>query len=284
MSLTSHPYSGRDVVLTSKHKKLELFRSHFQSQLKMNVRVLPLDTDLLGTFSGEIERVDSPREAAIKKARMGIQASGIPFGIASEGSIGADPVIPWIQCDYELALFLDDEKGLVISESISSNEIVAATIKARIGDDLDEFLRKADFPRHHLIVRPESRVGSLVVKGISDLSSLLSAIESCSLESPTGQARIESDFRALHSPSRQSNISMAAERLARRIASLCPECHVPGWGRVDYIKGVECSGCGDINPDKVRQEILGCSGCGLSKPGKVLNAVIGPAQCFSCNP
>ncbi|CAN2190481.1 hypothetical protein MCEMRE196_00546 [Candidatus Nanopelagicaceae bacterium] len=282
--LSQHPYLGRDVVLTSKHQKLDLFRPHFQSQLEMNVRELPLDTDLLGTFSGEIERVDSPREAAIKKARMGIQATGIPLGIASEGSIGADPVIPWIQCDYELAVFLDEESGLVISESITSHDIAAATISGRIGDDLSEFLLRADFPRHHLIVRPESNMGSLIVKGISDLASLASAVERCSLESKTGLVRIESDFRALHSPSRQSNISQVADRLAKRVASLCPECNVPGWGRVDYIKGVECSECGEISPERIRQEILGCSGCDFKELGEVLKTFIDAAQCLSCNP
>jgi hypothetical protein len=284
MKSSSHPYFGRNAILTSKHEKLELFRPSFQSNLEISLSEIPLDTDQLGTFSGEIERVHSPYEAALKKARMGVDATGITLGVASEGSIGADPVIPWVQCNYELALFLDSDTGLVISESITSHEIVAATIKVRIGDELEDFLQRADFPRHHLIVRAESNERSRIFKGVSDKSSLIGAIEHSAKESPTGLVTIESDFRALHSPSRQLNIAKVAHRLADRVAALCPDCHLPGWGRVEYLKGVECSQCGDLNPDIIRQEILGCYGCEFRAPGIVINSLIDPGRCNSCNP
>ncbi|MFU0507935.1 hypothetical protein [Pseudaminobacter sp. NGMCC 1.201702] len=45
-----------------------------------------LDTDVLGTFTGEIPRAGSTREAAIAKARLGMAATGLPRGIVSERS------------------------------------------------------------------------------------------------------------------------------------------------------------------------------------------------------
>jgi hypothetical protein len=284
MGKSLHPYFGRSAVLTSKHKKLEHFRPIFQSQIGISVSEISLDTDLLGTFSGEIERLDPPRETAIKKATMGMEATGITLGIASEGAIGPDPIIPWVQSNYELALFLDSESGLVISESITSPEIVAATIKVRMGDDLEDFLRRADFPRHHLIVRSEMNPDAQIFKGVADLPSLIMAIKSCAQESPSRIANIESDFRALHSPSRQLNIERVARRLSQRIATLCPGCNLPGWGRVDYLKGVECNQCGDLNDQIISQEILGCSRCDFRELGEVINSQITPDRCSSCNP
>ena len=283
-SIDSHPYFGGRALLTSKHRKLALFQRPFLEELNLTIDELPLDTDLLGTFSGEVERTAPPRETAIRKAELGLDATGLVLGIASEGSIGADPVVPWLQCDYELAVFIDRERDLVISESYRSDEIIAATITARPGDDLSSFILKADFPHHGLIVRTPSMEAPTARKGIHDNSALREAIEELAALSPTRQVVIESDFRAMHSPSRARNISAVATRLASRIAAQCPECTSPGWGVVDYLKGVECRECGDENPDAMKAEILGCYGCTYRAPGKILHEFLEPAQCNFCNP
>ena len=231
-----------------------------------------------------MERKAPPLETAIKKAELGLDATGLLLGIASEGSIGADPVVPWLQCDYELAVFIDRERDMVISESYRSNEIIAATTMARPGDDLSAFLAKADFPNHGLIVRTPSLENLRAYKGIHDSSALREAIEDLAALSPTHQVVIESDFRAMHSPSRAKNISAAASRLASRVAAQCPECTTPGWGVVDYLKGVECKECGDENSDAIKAEVMGCYGCTYRAPGKILREFIEPAHCNFCNP
>ena len=283
-SINSHPYFGKRALLTSKHQKLKLFQRTFMDYLNLNIDELPLDTDILGTFTGEIERTATPLHTAIKKAELGLDATGLTLGIASEGSIGADPHIPWIQCDYELAILVDRERELVISESYKSNEIVAATITARRDEDLTAFLEKADFPHHGLIVRTFAGEHSHSRKGIHDISSLRESMETLAELSPTQQVVIESDFRAMHSPSRQRNISVAASRLAARIAAQCPECTTPGWGRIDFLKGVECHECGEVNPDAIAAEILGCYRCDNKAPGKVIRTFLEAAQCNFCNP
>lgn len=280
----SHPYFGQCAILTSKHEKVALIRPQFLEAINLEVRELPLDTDLLGTFSGEIERTASPLETAIKKARLGMQASGIPLGLASEGSIGADPAMPLLTSDFELVVLVDDERDLIISETFRSFDIFAGRREFRSGDDISEFLSLVDFPNHHLIVLTEGAKGLTYIKGISNLTKLKDSIEELLAVSPTGSVVIESDFRANHSPSRQENIRQAATKLAARIANLCPECVAPGWGVVDYVRGVECHGCGDINPDIAHRETLGCLKCSARGPGKVINEFIGPARCFSCNP
>ena len=47
-----------------------------------------VDTDRLGTFTGEVERPGPPRETALMKARLGQGATGLPCALASEGAFG----------------------------------------------------------------------------------------------------------------------------------------------------------------------------------------------------
>jgi len=279
-----HPYFGREVVVTSKHEKAALMQPAFNSLLDMRLTELPLDTDQLGTFSGEIERTAPPLETAIAKAKLGIAHSGNPLGLASEGSIGADASIPWVPADYEVMVFVDAERDLVISESLHSRDIIAARTTVRSEDSLDEFLLRADFPQHALIVQSLGSPTPFVIKGIADITELHAAIEDGAKLSPTGQVTVESDFRAHHSPSRQRNIATLARLLAARIAALCPECQAPGWGKVDVGRGVPCSECGEINSQIIAREILGCAQCGFRTPGEIVKQEIDPAQCQLCNP
>ena len=243
-----------------------------------------LDTDQLGTFTGEIERHTPPRETAIQKARLGMKETGLLLGIASEGSIGPDPLVPFIHSNIEHLVLVDDEKGIVISETHRSFDITAATITAAPGQNLTSFLEKADFPNHALIVRPNTQIKSNCIKGVNNLEQLLEAIAISSKLSPNGFVVIESDLRAMHSPSRQKNIEEVAKLLANRVSQICPNCQMPGWGRVGYEKGLYCSECELENPDAIRQEKLGCVKCDHVELGNVFTSVLDPAQCNFCNP
>lgn len=279
-----HPYASQKAVLTSKHHKLHLIQPHFRESLSLEVAELPLDTDLLGTFSGEIERVSTPRETAIKKAKLGMQATGMSLGIASEGSIGPNPSLPWIQSDFELMVFLDAERDLVITETFLSHDIIAASIEVSPEDPLEPFLDKADFPRHALMAQPVNSEEPLIYKGITSLSDLQKAIADCASHSNINKVRLQSDLRAMHSPSRQFNIEKVGQLLVKRVAALCPACNKPGWGRTDYLYGVLCSDCGQENSEIAREEILGCSSCDFTAAGKAINSEIDPGRCNFCNP
>lgn len=280
----AHPYSGRSAVLTSKHQKLNQIGPAFAEQIGLRIIELALDTDQLGTFTGEIERLDPPKETAIHKARMGMIATGSTLGISSEGSIGPDPLIPFIISDIEHLVLVDDELGVVVSETYRSFEITTATITAAPEQDLSDFLLKADFPHHKLIVRPNTEARNHSIKGIAALAELIVAIEACAKKSPNGFVVIESDLRAHCSPSRRANIQKAANSLALRVSQLCPRCRAPGWGRVSYKKGVRCSECLRINKEAIAQEILGCARCDYSESGKIRTQELDPTYCTWCNP
>jgi hypothetical protein len=281
VSFIKSRYNSKVAVMATKHDKGRLLAPAFDEILSMRVEEVLVDTDLLGTFSGEIERVGTPLEVAIKKARLGIERTGNSYGVASEGSVGPDPFMPIINANIETIVFVDDELGIEVHESIKSNEIIAFTTTT-LKNDLGSFLQKADFPNHAIIVKPHKGVGAY--KGIRDLRELEKAITQARDQSADGEAIIESDLRAMCSPSRQINISSAALKLAQRLSHTCPECDTPGWGLKGYTRGVECSECGDFSSDAIKQETLGCVKCEYTVPGAVINLTLDPARCMSCNP
>lgn len=284
LATPGHNYSGARIALTSKHQKLKLIKPVFDELIRCELFEIEIDTDQLGTFTGEIERNAPPKETAILKARLGMKASNNLVGVASEGSIGADPLIPFIHSDIEYMVLVDDEHDIVISEMYRSLDIKAAAITTAPGNNIDDFLRRADFPNHGLIVRPNDKQFANVFKGITDRNHLTDSINSSSEQSHDGLVVIESDFRAHFSPSRQKNIAHLAKLLALRVTQCCPECKCPGWGRVGYEKGLKCSDCELFNPEVIRQEILGCVRCDHKTLGEVLETSLSPARCNFCNP
>jgi hypothetical protein len=281
VSFVKSRYNSKVVVMATKHDKARLVTEHFDEILSMRVQEVLVDTDVLGTFSGEIERVGTPLETAVKKAHLGIEATGNPFAIASEGSIGPDPLLPFIKANIEIMVFVDQELGIRVHETFKSNEITAFTTTT-LKKDLGAFLQKADFPNHAIIVKPH--IGQGTYKGIRDLRTLESAIRDAQDESSDGEAIIESDLRAMCSPSRQKNITAVALKLVQRLSRTCPECQTPGWGLQSFIRGVECSECGDFSEEAIKQEIMGCVKCEYTAPGAVINLTLDPARCMSCNP
>ena len=282
MKIQSRLYVGRTFLLASKHQKSVVIAPAFKSILDVDVKELPLDTDLLGTFSGEIERKGTAKETVLAKARMAISETGIPYALASEGSIGADPFIPFINSDFELMAFVDDELGLEVIESVRSTEIVAATKKVKSILDIEEFLQKADFPNHKVIVRSPHNPIKFAIKGIDNLEELKSSLAKGFELFP--ELILESDLRAHCSPSRMANIGVVAHKLATRLSNHCPECQMPGWGVVGYEKGLPCSECEEISEEAVRSEILGCAKCDFKTNGKSLALEIDPSRCNYCNP
>lgn len=276
----AHPYQSQTAVLTSKHQKLELIGAPLKSAVGMNLIEEALDTDQLGTFSGEIERVGSTLETAIKKAKLGMNATGLSLGVASEGSIGPDPFVPFLVSNIETVVFVDSELDIVVSETVRSMEIASASVKALPGQDLIEFLAKIGFPEQRVIARGSTAIE----KGIGSLDELGAAIQRLSPQSQNGEVLIEPDYRAMYSPTRRVNIQKAAQALAVRIASLCPECACPGWGKKDFVRGLICSDCGTSHQDAVARELQACVGCDYVQPGKLVAESLDPSRCSSCNP
>lgn len=287
---SKHPYAGRTAVLATKHGKERQIAPFLRVALDLQVSVPPdLDTDLLGTFSGELPRQGSPIQVALQKARMGMWASGLTLGLANEGSFGPHPAFPMLIADTEILVFVDDERGIQVQEVLVSEQAIAAQCTTRSLDEIAPFLERVLFPSHGLIVRPLAALATLspdqIIKGITDTATLARAIEQSAALSPDKLAHIETDLRANMNPTRRRIIRRVAACLARRLARLCPQCATPGWGQVDVVCGLPCEWCGGATA-LVREEISGCPSCSYREytPRSDHKRTAPAAQCPFCNP
>ena len=280
----SHPYFNQNAVLTTKHHKLGMIAPAFSEVLGLELFDFRADTDLLGTFSGEVDRKLPPKQTAIQKAKIGMRELGIPLGIASEGSVGMDPAMPFANSNTELIVLVDDQRQIEIFESYRSFDIAAIKESVDPKQNLDEILLRAGFPNHKLIASPNQSQNPSFTKGIGSLLELRDSIQKYADLSEDGLALIQSDLRAHCSPTRAQNIRAAASLLAARIARLCSLCDTPGWGKVGSEHGLDCAQCGMFVPNTPRYEVFGCVKCEHTEFGPQLRKKADPATCPHCNP
>lgn len=278
---------GSECVLATRHGKESAIARPMRAALALKV-IVPenLDTDALGTFTGEVPRVGEPHEVARAKASLGIAASGIPRAIASEGSFGPHPTTPFLAASTELLLFLDQDRGIEVTEQLTTTETNFRHTVVRPGEPLEKFLRRARFPRHAIIVRPNAGDQNIgIAKGLQDIQQVAAAVARCAELSNDGAARIETDMRAHLNPTRMGVIRRVAFRLARRLATRCPACDLPGFGMSGTESGLPCENCG-APTDAVLHELWGCSTCAHreKRPRRDGRTSAYAGHCGFCNP
>lgn len=269
-------YHATTAALATRHGKERAIAPAFAA-LGMALRVPEtIDTDTLGTFTGEVPRPAPMRETARLKARLGMAATGLPIGLASEGSFGPHPAIPFLAAGREMLVFIDDERGLEVAEEAISERTNFATLTLEPGAEVDGFLARVGFPQHALVLRQ----GEEIHKGITTRDELDRL-----LAKGGGPARIETDMRAHLNPTRMGEIAALATKLVQRIATPCPACGTPGFGPVRRAAGLPCADCGTPTP-LTRSIVLGCARCAHEQhqPRHDKRDAASPAECPECNP
>lgn len=270
-----HPYRSARVALATCHGKERALSIPLRRRLGLIVEPVAIDTDAFGTFTGTRARAGTAAEAALAKARAGMAASGLPLGLASEGSFGPHPWLPFGAGGVETLAFIDAERGLELTLSAVSRRTNFAHLDVRDGEDIAPFLARVGFPSHALVVKDGN--GALLAAGITDKATL------STLAWPGH--RLEADMRAHMNPTRMAAIRALAGRLAARLAARCPACACPGWGQTDVQRGLPCSSCQQPTQG-IAAIIDGCTACGHSetrpRPDGVTAA--SPASCDWCNP
>jgi len=273
------PYRGQTVAVGTKHGKQHQFRPAFGDVLGAALLAPDgIDTDRFGTFAGEIARTGPPLDAARAKARLAMTVTGLPYGLASEASYGPLPG-GWFGHEV-LLLFCDERLGIEVLEGHRTLAIPGIGEQVRNVGDLGAGLL-GGLPDQALIVRPCGGYAPTIT-GIPDIEALHSAVATAAAQSPDGLARVEPDLRAHHNPSRRLVLVRLAAALARRLASDCPACTAPGFGRVDARPGLPCRICATPTP-LVGNEIHGCAACD-HRVERPVGGVADPADCPSCNP
>jgi hypothetical protein len=285
--MNGHPYLACKVVLATAHGKADAIGPVMKARLGIEV-VVPedLDTDSLGTFSGDVPRPGTIEETLVRKAHLGLEATDLTLAIASEGSYGPHPHIPFLGAGVEQMILIDTIFGHRILESLVEDNPVFENAEIAELAELHPFIERSQFPSHALMVRPTGiQSASTIFKGLRRLEDLQGAVQTCIGVSPQGRALVQSDMRAHMNPTRMQSIARLANRLADRILALCPFCDAPGYGRTGIRKGLPCSECG-WPTEMVREEVYGCQACDRTESRPRSDGLIatGPRNCPNCNP
>lgn len=284
ISPAAERYAGRRAALLTQHGKEQAIAAVLEPALGCRVeRVAGYDTDLLGTFTRDIPRAGTQLEAARRKARLGMELSGLPLGLASEGSFGPDPFTGMFSWNLEMIVWIDDSLGIEVVGAASGKTNFAQRLAAHWAE-AEAFARATGFPEHHLVVRPQAEADPRIRKGIADWDSLEEAFRWACTSAANGRAFLETDMRAHANPTRMENIRAAAEDLTRKLSSPCPACGVPGFWVIERVAGLPCAGCGAPTRE-TRAEVHGCLKCGhrLTRE-RTDRAYADPGRCDYCNP
>ena len=277
-------FEGRRLLIATKHQKESVIAPIMQKELGVDCFVLPeFDSDLLGTFTGEIDRADDALTTVKKKCLQAMASANCDLAIASEGSFGPHPSIFFASADEEILIFIDQKNSLEISVSeLSLNTNFSGAI-VNSENELKAFASAADFPHHGLIIRKQKDDFELMIKGITDWETLLSGYHK--IKQDNGSAYIETDMRAMFNPTRMKVIETAAQKLASKIKSKCPSCQMPGFGAVEAKQGLPCELCG-FPTRSTLVHIYCCKHCQFSQERKYPNGKKNeePMFCDLCNP
>ena len=281
-------YDGCCMVLTTKHAKSIAVAPPFLETLGATVLEYVFDTDLLGTFSGEIERKEDSLGCARKKCELAFGGFNeeVKFSIASEGSFGAHPLMPFFSSDYEILYFIDKKNDFHLHVSGVTEKTNYKMQKVFHFDELKRFAEEALFPSHALILRPDDRSRKdIIFKGIDSIHFLEEAFQVCLKHSKENSVFVETDMRAHYNPSRMEFIGELSKKLSKRLLSLCPCCFAPGWGMVGQENGLRCREC-DSKTDLLAVEIFGCVKCDYKERKERSDGLreADPMYCIYCNP
>lgn len=261
MQMPVSVYAGQRIFLTTKHQKAQAIAPVFASILGAQVIENEMDTDQLGTFSGEVERQGSALDAVREKCEWGLRTQQSDFALASEGSFGPHPAIPFIATNVEVLYFKDVQRDFYVylSEVFTDTNYQMQALDSL--QQLQQFAQKAKFPEHALLLRPHPyNVGQPIFKGIRSMNDLEAAFLQAQKMSVQQQVWVETDMRAHMNPTRMHNIGVLAKKLALRLSCLCPKCQTPGWGQTAVERGLSCECCGTPT-ELVKAEVFACAKC-----------------------
>lgn len=281
---TRQPYAGRRIAFLTQHGKERVVAPVLEASSGCRVeRVAGYDTDQLGTFTRDIPRFGTQLDAARKKARIGMELSGLPIGLASEGSFGPDPFVGMFPWNVEVLIFIDDELGIevcgVFQGPGGGEHLLAADWPA-----VESFASKAGFPAQQLVLRPDGENDPRIRKGIDGWPGLRAAFAWAYRLSASGKVFVEFDLRAHAHPGRMENIRCAAEDMATKLCTPCPACGAPGYALVERVAGLPCADCGAPTCEP-HAEVWGCVRCDHRDTRELTDVTAAdPGHCDWCNP
>lgn len=277
-------FQNRKLLIATKHQKENVIAPILEQELGVVCFIdETFDTDILGTFTGEVERKLDPISTAREKCMLAMKQNNCDLGVASEGSFGPHPSMFFVNADDEFLIFIDTKNNIevIVRELSTSTNFDGKQIETP--KELLEFAKKVGLPTHGLILRKSKEENTDIHKGITDIDILKKTFEQLQLKYKTVYA--ETDMRAMYNPTRMKVIEEATQKLVQKIRSTCPQCQMPGFGITDAKKGLECGLCG-CPTNSTLSYIYVCQYCQFTKeemyPHK--KTTEDPTFCDYCNP
>lgn len=267
------------------HHKEIIIAPIIKKELGLEVKVpQDFDTDRFGTFTRDIRRAGNQLEAARKKALEAIKVTGLKIALASEGSFGAHPSIPFVSSNLEIVLLLDTVNNI---EIIGHHRTSSVRVRGQVVFTSEEAVQVASswgFPEQGIILRLSQKSNCHIYKELTSVEDLRSVSQRLLSKWWARSIFIETDMRAHRCPDRMNSIQNATLDLIKNCKSLCPSCSTPGFSVTDVVKGLRCSSCG-LTTDVIKETVHTCQKCTYEERRPVKDKLFAePSECSWCNP
>lgn len=275
-------YRNEPVLIASKHEKEKAIRPVFQEKIGCQLHTSDFDTDQFGTFTGEIPRPENAYKTCILKAKAAAIAGNYVLSVASEGSFGPHPSIPFFASDHEIMVFVDLKNNWIIAEQLITSKTNYNSLTLSPVTEIESFLRSVNFPGHAVTLQV-SDSKELLGKGIQDRALLEKLIKTGFTKGD--ELLLATDMRAMMNPTRMEVLSLLADKLASRILVCCNACGAPGFGFESTTDNLACSLC--EAPTSMHQfEVWGCVACDNKEIKTRRDNLVkaDPTFCDYCNP
>jgi hypothetical protein len=277
-------FRGKVLHIVSRHQKQQYIEPVLTGRLGFICKtVSEVDTDLLGTFSGEVSRSLSPVDCAREKCKRAREYVSDGYLLASEGSFGPHPTLGWITAGEEWLLLYDIEEDTeLIVRDITLDTCFWRQAISNEQQCLD-FLQRVGFPSQRVIVKSSQEKAEFIFKNGSTTEEIVQNMRF--LLNEKRNCYIETDMRAMFNPTRQQHLVKLAQILADKLNSICPACGWYGFSVTSVERGLPCSWCGTAT-NSVLNDIYTCKRCNWQHNKKFPQGIQqeDPQYCNQCNP
>ena len=271
--------------MATMHNKESVISPQLEHELGLKV-IVPhnFNTDRFGTFTRDVKRTGNQLEAARKKALAAMELTGVDLGLASEGSFGNHPSVPFVSSNLEIIVLLDRKNDLeIIGHYRTSNTRVRGQA-VHTSEGVVEVACSWGFPRQGVILRQSEKSNGHIFKELTTVEDLHATSEKLLSKWYAKTVFIETDMRAHRCPARMDSIKQATADLIKNCNSLCPKCSTPGFVITDIAKGLLCNNCG-LATDLANETVHSCQKCKYKENRSVEgNISAKPGECNWCNP
>lgn len=263
---------SQPVAILTRHDKARLIAPALGQLGWQLTEIDSFDTDSLGSFAGEYPRFMTAQECAFRKAALAADLSGSEIGLGSEGSFSVGPFGIGTY-NLELICCVNVAEGWAVTGRFYGPSL-AQQWQLSDAAALEQALADIEPDQHLLLQQGSNLKKALTVAQAHNLALLWLA---------HGTVTLSYDLRAHLSPERRFHIRQAADDLARRLQSLCPECTTPGFWPDNALSGLPCEACG-VATSLTRERQARCQRCGHSEAEPVAARHASQQYCQQCNP